>query len=59
MNNEFKLEHKSATREKALLAATRIEILVGKVAQGERSALDKLSIEDLALLIQFVRNSKS
>jgi hypothetical protein len=58
MSNEFKLEHKSATLEKTLLAADRIELLIGKVANGERRALDKLSIEDVALLVQFVRDRR-
>lgn len=55
---EFKLAHGSATLEKTLAAADRIEVLIGRFANGKRNALDRLSIEDVALLVQFARNQQ-
>jgi len=57
MNTEgFKLTHDSATAEKALAAAARVEVVVGRAVRGERRAWDKLVVQDMALLVQFVRN---
>lgn len=53
----FKLTHGSATLEKALAAANNVEAVMGRLMNGDRKALAKLSAEDLALLVQFVRNA--
>ena len=54
----FKLTHLSATLEKALVAADNIERLVGQVMNGDTNASGRFSSEDLAILVQFVRNVK-
>ena len=54
---KFTLTHNSVTPEKVLAAADRIEELVGRVANGDQRAMRKLSVEDLALLVQFTRDS--
>jgi hypothetical protein len=53
---EFKLTHGSATLEKTLAAAARIEAVFGSFANGEKRALSRLSMEDVALLVQFPRD---
>lgn len=54
----FKLIHGSATREKALAAADRVEEFMGRVANGEARPTESINVEDLALLVQRVRNTK-
>lgn len=55
--DDFKLTHGSATLDKALKAADRVEAVIGRFTNGDRKALSRLSAEDMALLVQFVRNS--
>lgn len=55
---EFQLTHGSATLEKTLAAAERVEAVIGGFVNGERKALGRLSIEDVALLVQFARNQQ-
>ena len=50
------MRHGSATTEKALQAAIRVEAIVGEVLNGRKRALGKMDMEDLALLVQHVRN---
>lgn len=53
---EFKLTHGSATLEKTLAAAASVERVVGRWINGDRKVLSQLLMEDMALLVQFVRN---
>jgi hypothetical protein len=55
--SDFKLTHGSATLDKALRAATRVESVIGRTLNGDRKALGTLSPEDVALLVQYVRDS--
>ena len=54
---KFKLTHGSATLEKTLAAAARVEAVFGCFANGEKRALNRLSMEDVALLVQFPRDA--
>lgn len=56
-SHSFKLSHGSVTVQKALDAAERVEAKVGEsLNAGNSKALRKLLVEDLAILVQFVRN---
>lgn len=54
----FKLSHGDANLELALKAADDVEVIVGGVIDGT-AKLKQIKLEDLALLVQFVRNSTS
>lgn len=54
---DFKMEHGSASLEKTLAAADRVEQAFGKFASGDKRALGRLSLEDMALLVQFPRDA--
>ena len=56
MSDEFVLRHGTATTEKALGAAARVEVIVGKVMNRAKRAMSELDLEDLALLVQHVRD---
>jgi len=56
MSDEFVLRHGTATTEKALGAAARVEVIVGKVMNRTKRAMSELDLEDLALLVQHVRD---
>jgi hypothetical protein len=56
MPSEFVLRHETATTEKALGAAARVEVIVGKVLNRAKRAMSELDLEDLALLVQHVRD---
>lgn len=58
----FVLRHASATKEKALAAADRVEQVVGRYINGDSKAIKKeiekgLMMEDLAMLVQAARNA--
>lgn len=55
--SDFALTHGSATLEKTLAAASRVEAVFGRLADGDKRALSRLSMEDVALLVQFPRNA--
>jgi hypothetical protein len=56
MSSEFVLRHGSATTEKALGAADRVEAIFGKILNRNKRAMGELNLEDLALLVQHVRD---
>ena len=56
MSSEFVLRHGSATTEKALGAAARVEVVFGKILNRNKRAMSELDLEDLALLVQHVRD---
>jgi hypothetical protein len=56
MSSEFVLRHGSATTEKALGAADRVEAIFGKILNRNKRAMSELNLEDLALLVQHVRD---
>lgn len=56
-DEKFVLTHNSATLDKALKAADNVEAVIGSLLNGDRKALSKLATEDLALLVQFARNT--
>lgn len=53
----FVLSHGSATPEKALAAAARVEAIMGCVVNGDSKMINTLMPEDIALLVQRVRNT--
>jgi hypothetical protein len=57
MSNEFRLHHGSATTEKAVQAAGRVEAVVGEVINGNRRAWSRINVEDVALLVQHARDA--
>jgi hypothetical protein len=57
MSNEFTLSHGSATTEKAVQAAGRVESIVGDVVNGSRRAWGRIAVEDVALLVQHARDA--
>lgn len=57
MDNNFRLSHASATTEKAVEAAARIESIVGAVINGDKRAWAKVDMEDMALLVQLTRDA--
>jgi len=57
MGDEFRLSHASATTEKAVEAAARVEEIVGAVINGNRKAWARIDVEDVALLVQHARDA--
>jgi len=53
----FTLTHASATPDKAMAAVSNLEWIVGRIANGDRRAIEKLSVEDVAVIVQYVRNT--
>lgn len=57
----FVLRHASATKDKALAAADRVEQVVGRYINGDSKAIkkeiEKGLMEDLAVLVQAARNA--
>lgn len=56
MGSDFRLHHGSATTEKAVQAAERVESVVADVVNGKRRAWGRLGVEDIALLVQHARD---
>lgn len=57
MEGAFRLSHASATTEKAVEAAARVEEIVGAVVNGNRRAWGQIDAEDIALLVQHARDA--
>jgi hypothetical protein len=57
MSNEFRLHHGSATTDKAVQAAGRVESIVGEAINGNRRAWGRIDVEDVALLVQHARDA--
>lgn len=54
---KFELNHSSVTPEKVRAAADRVEAVVGETLNVSIARLKKISLEDLALLVQHARNT--
>lgn len=54
---EFRISHGSPTPEQALQAAANFEAIVGRAANGDRKAFGELSLHDVAVMIQYIRNT--
>lgn len=55
MSQEFTLAHENVNEENVKRAADKIEAQVGKLLNGDKKALAKINLEDLAVLVQFAR----
>jgi hypothetical protein len=54
---KFELNHSPVTPEKVRAAADRVEAVVGETLNVSIARLKKISLEDLALLVQHARNT--
>lgn len=52
----FTASHGSVTDSKALQAALYVEGLIGNLMNGDKSAIKKMNVEALVILIQFARD---